>query len=251
AIALFGKNVETLQGTLQHQRFGLPFVAAAGSRSWVVRCLAELGRFAEAMTRAEEAVRIAEALDDFLGLSDGYLSIGYLCLRKGEFQRAQAVLECSLALVQASNLWLVFPQHAAALGAVYAFSGQVENALPLLERAMKQSESSKSRATQSHYVAALSEGYLLAGHADEARVLADRALELSDPGRRGDGAWLRRLLGAIAARLDPPQAQHAERWYREALVLAEELGMRPLQAHCHLALGKLYARTDRQEQARL
>jgi hypothetical protein len=33
------------------------------------------------------------------------------------------------------------------------------------------------------------------------------------------------------------------------MTLADELGMRPLQAHCHLGLGTLYARTGRQEQA--
>ena len=32
--------------------------------------------------------------------------------------------------------------------------------------------------------------------------------------------------------------------------LAEELGMRPLQAHCHRGLGTLYARTGQREQAR-
>jgi hypothetical protein len=31
---------------------------------------------------------------------------------------------------------------------------------------------------------------------------------------------------------------------------AEELGMRPLQAHCHLGLGRLSARLGRQQQAR-
>jgi hypothetical protein len=29
----------------------------------------------------------------------------------------------------------------------------------------------------------------------------------------------------------------------------EELGMRPLQAHCHLGLGKLYRRTGRLDEA--
>jgi hypothetical protein len=37
--------------------------------------------------------------------------------------------------------------------------------------------------------------------------------------------------------------------YRKALSLAEAQGMRPLVAHCHLGLGKLYRRTDRREQA--
>ena len=35
-----------------------------------------------------------------------------------------------------------------------------------------------------------------------------------------------------------------------ALALAEELGMRPLQAHCHRGLGTLYAATGQWEQAR-
>jgi hypothetical protein len=58
-----------------------------------------------------------------------------------------------------------------------------------------------------------------------------------------------RLLGEIAARRDPPDAEEAEARYREALVLAEELGMRPLQAHCHLGLGKLYRRVGHLEEA--
>jgi len=42
----------------------------------------------------------------------------------------------------------------------------------------------------------------------------------------------------------------AEQHYGQGLALAAELGMRPLVAHCHLGLGKLYQRTDKREQAR-
>jgi Tetratricopeptide repeat len=42
---------------------------------------------------------------------------------------------------------------------------------------------------------------------------------------------------------------YAEDHYREALALAEELEMRPLVAHCHLGLGKLYRRTGKRGQA--
>ena len=38
--------------------------------------------------------------------------------------------------------------------------------------------------------------------------------------------------------------------YHQALTLAEELGMRPLQAHCHHGLGRLYHQTGRAAQAR-
>jgi hypothetical protein len=43
-----------------------------------------------------------------------------------------------------------------------------------------------------------------------------------------------------------PEAEHAEDYYCQALALAEALGQRPLQAHCHCSLGTLYAKTGRQ-----
>jgi hypothetical protein len=42
----------------------------------------------------------------------------------------------------------------------------------------------------------------------------------------------------------------AAAYYQQALTLADELGMRPLQAHCHRGLGALYSQTDQSEQAR-
>jgi len=38
--------------------------------------------------------------------------------------------------------------------------------------------------------------------------------------------------------------------YQQAITLAEELGMRPLLAHCHRSLGTLYSKTGRPEQTR-
>jgi Flp pilus assembly protein TadD len=49
---------------------------------------------------------------------------------------------------------------------------------------------------------------------------------------------------------DPPETEQAETHYQQALTLATELGMRPLQAHCHRGLGTLYSQTGQAEQAR-
>jgi len=43
--------------------------------------------------------------------------------------------------------------------------------------------------------------------------------------------------------------ERAETHFRAALTLAESRGMRPLAAHCQLALGKLYRRTGPRDQA--
>ena len=56
-----------------------------------------------------------------------------------------------------------------------------------------------------------------------------------------------RLLGEAATRRNPSDVQEAEAHYRGAIGLAHELGMRPLVAHCHLGLGKLYRRTGKSE----
>jgi tetratricopeptide (TPR) repeat protein len=62
-----------------------------------------------------------------------------------------------------------------------------------------------------------------------------------------DSAAPRRDHGASRS---PPEVEPAEAHYQQALALAEELGMRPLVAHCHLGLGTLYAKTGQREQAR-
>jgi tetratricopeptide (TPR) repeat protein len=46
-----------------------------------------------------------------------------------------------------------------------------------------------------------------------------------------------------------PEVDQAAAYYRQALALADELGMRPLQAHCHRGLGALYSQTGQAGQA--
>ena len=77
----------------------------------------------------------------------------------------------------------------------------------------------------------LGEEHLLAGHLDEALSVARQALALArDRKERGHEAWALRLRGEIHAHRDPPETEVAEGYYREALALADELGMRPLLA---------------------
>src|SRR5207245_61791 len=82
------------------------------------------------------------------------------------------------------------------------------------------------------------------------RACADRAVTLArGRGERGNEAWALRLLGEIASHPGRPDVATAAAHYGAAMTLASELGMRPLVAHCHLGLGKLYRRTGQREQA--
>src|SRR5207237_739816 len=98
----------------------------------------------------------------------------------------------------------------------------------------------------------LGEAHMLAGRLEEAYTLAERALAFTcEHQERGHQAYALRLLSDIAARREPPDTVQAEAYYQHTLVLAEELGMRPLQAHCHYGLGTLYAMAGQHAQARI
>jgi tetratricopeptide (TPR) repeat protein len=89
---------------------------------------------------------------------------------------------------------------------------------------------------------------LLLGRLDEARHFGDRAVELL-PSQPGAAAHALHLLGDIATHADRCDTESGEAHYRQALVLAEPRGMRPLVAYCHLGLGKLYRCTGRRQEA--
>jgi hypothetical protein len=90
---------------------------------------------------------------------------------------------------------------------------------------------------------------LLLSRLDEACRLGARAIECS-PGHHGFMVHALHLLGDIAVHPDRLDAEIGEAKYLQTLALAEPPGMRPLVAHCHLGLGKLYRRTGNREQAR-
>jgi tetratricopeptide (TPR) repeat protein len=137
------------------------------------------------------------------------------------------------------------------LGYAYALSGRSSEAISLLEEAAERPVMVMVNEGQSLRTIWLSEAYLLAGREADAHAAAQRALGLARHHKeRGFEADTLRLLGEIAAREDPLDIGKAENHYRQALALAEELGMRPLIAHCHVGLGKLYRQFRNLQQAK-
>jgi tetratricopeptide (TPR) repeat protein len=243
------RNVEALQGQWRHERFGEPGLPSVFCRAYLDWGLAELGAFVEGLVRGEEAIQIAETVDQPFTLSHAYLGVGLVHLRKGDLQPAIAVLEQSLGACQTGDIQLLLPWVASSLGYAYALSGRLAEALPLLERAVEQSAAMKLMNHHPLWMAYLGEAYLLAGLLEDASTLVRRALALSRAHKeQGHEAYALRLLGEIATARDSPT--EGEPYYRQALALADELGMRPLQAHCHRGLGSLYAKIGQREQAR-
>jgi tetratricopeptide (TPR) repeat protein len=254
ALDHFRRDVSTLTGDQSRVRLdpgAVPIMDIIPPQSpWMIWCFAELGAFGEGLTRGEEVLRTAEAVNDLEDLVGAYYGVGLLFLRKGDLPTALARLECGLGLCQGKGLTIWFSAITAILGYGYALAGRLGEALPLLERAIELEASMGIMGGHALLITWLSEAYLLAGRTDDAMPLAEQALVLSREHReRGDEARALRLLGEIYSRRDTSDAELASTYYQQALALAEVLGMRPLQAHCHRGLGTLYAKIGRAEQA--
>jgi tetratricopeptide (TPR) repeat protein len=241
------RAMAALEGERRDERFGQPILPAVQSRTQLSLCLAEMGAFAEGMAIGEEGLHIAEAVNHPASLVYAYRSVGVPYLRQGDLHQALPVLERAVGLCEEADLPFYFSLLAPDLGAAYVLCGRVDEAVRLLERAL----SSGGMAGRAPQLSALGEAHLHAGRMEEASTLAARALELARTyQQRSHEAYTLRLLGEIAIHRDPPEVAQAEASYRQALALAEELGMRPLVAHCHFGLGSLSLKLGRLEPAR-
>jgi len=251
AIEAFRQTVASLDEAQRRERFGQILLPAVQSCAMLAWCHAELGMFTEGGAPGDEGMRIAEVVDHPASRMIASWGIGLLALRQGDLPRVLPLLERAMGLCHEADLPLYFPWMAAALGAAYTLGGRVADAVPLLTQAMEQTMATATVGDQTRCSLSLGEAQLVAGRLAEAHDLTEHTLSLACAHQeRGHQVYALRLLGEIAARREPPDLAPAEAHYQHALALAEELGMRPLVAHCHLGLGILYAKIDQPEQAR-
>jgi tetratricopeptide (TPR) repeat protein len=176
--------------------------------------------------------------------------LGHLYLAQGDLEHAIRVLDQGLALCRASDDWTWLQRIAAGLGYAAALQGRLAEGRVLLEEAVSVALHTGGLHDHARRVAWLSEVCRLAGRDEEAWQHARQALDMARQHKeRANEALALHQLGVVQAHANPPDAASATAHYRQALALAEELGMRPLQAHCHLGLGTLYAKTGQREQA--
>lgn len=244
AAAFLGDAVARASADAGPGRVGLSAIPIH-ARTWLALCLAELGEFGDAHDHAAEARRLADDSERAFDIVTGCFGVGYVALLQGRFEAAAAVLGRAIELVRSNRFATWHSTITASLGHVNVLLGRLDEGLALLEEA--------GAGPRGHYRQRqiyLAEAYAERGRHTEAQEMVERILGLTrERGELGFHAWALRSLAEIAARSDPPDVPRAEAAYREAMRLANDLGMRPLLAHCRLGLGRLYRAAGKQADA--
>ena len=222
------------------------------ARAYLAWFLAERGEFAEAIACGREGVDIADMAHHAYTQSYAAWGLGMPYVVRGDLVEAARVLEKADSLCREWNLPLSSALVSGTLGLVRARSGRGHEGVALLREAVASYERTFGHGVwHSQNVIWLGEALMLSGQFDEARTIGAQALALTREGRHR----VERALGAalawrnrIARRRLWPCARLIA--IREALDLADKLGMRPLVAHCHLALAKLSRRAGAEQEAK-
>jgi class 3 adenylate cyclase/tetratricopeptide (TPR) repeat protein len=246
-------NFEAPSVGAAHRYFGMGALPSVFGRAYPIMSFAEIGRFTEAAKHAAEAIRIAESTEHAHTIGWAYYAACMLHVLKGDWAKARSSVEHGMAMLRTGNVADLLPWAVAASAWVLAQLGEINEALNRVGEAKTLLEQQAKLGLVGCHCGwayhAVSRACLLLGWVDEARRLGDRAVESS---RRQPGftAHARCLLGDIETHSDGFDVETGAAHYRDSLALAQLHSMRPLVAHCHLGLGKLYRRIGETEHTR-
>ena len=259
ALGRFADGIEHLRRVIDtigedgDRRYALRDVVppSPSARTYLALCLARTGELGEAVSHAEAAVRVSEAIAGPMDRGWAYYTLGRVHHARTDWQRAIPLLERAVTLGESEGLATYLPRMLSGLASAYAQSGRTAEAVPLLERALMAGRAIHFVYGETLILCQLGTTCVEAGRLDEAAGHAEQALALArERGERGEEAWALLLSGDIAAGSGLPAVEDARAWYGKAIALGDELGMRPLVARARLALGGLELDAGRIEDGR-
>lgn len=232
------QTLEPLFTASQHSPYGKELLPIVSPLHQAIAGLAHCGDFELALSRAHEAVARAKSLGHRYLLLHANWTLGEAHTHRASVAGAKPALERALELILDRGDFFIATGVLGCLGYVQVLAGEVDAGLARMRDAL--GAGPQWRIGLSRLVARLGEAELIAGHTLEARAAIARCLELTrSHGERGYEAWALRLR-AESALCEGIDTAHED--FTTALAMSEELGMKPMAAHCHAGLGRLHRR---------
>jgi len=215
-------------------------------RFFMVYVCTQLGEFDSARSLVDESFRDRDLVGDHLGTLrvPAYMALGRLEYGVGDFRAAVHAYERALSLYREDCHRNWYRPLSWDLALSYALDGRAAEGVRVLQQYEMTERALGSTAFRDCYLVHLGRVLLEAGRVEEAGRTCEEALVASRKiGARGSEAMTHALLAEVAALRSHGDRDIAERHLRSALILAEELEMRPLVARCHQRLAWLCERS--------
>ena len=172
-------DLHRFDGALRTQKFGVGTgYVVHNSTLGVVRALR--GEFAEAQSRAEEALRVADDLQRPFDIGFASHAVGFMWLQRGEPEAAVPFLARGVEACRKNGIHLLFPWDACELGRALGRLGRQEEAAGLLEEAIEQSRRIGLRYIEALCRLSLGEVRLSMGTLPEAMRQGTVAIEMAE-----------------------------------------------------------------------
>jgi class 3 adenylate cyclase/tetratricopeptide (TPR) repeat protein len=215
-----------------------------------INSLTGMGRFAEAAACEAETTQLAEETRHAFTIGLAHMGAIALHIAQGDWETAHSHIERVLALSRPADIKAHISPAVAFSTLVHAQLGERSEAMSRLMEAEELLEQQVARGNPwalagSHY---LGRACLLLGRIDDAWRVATQAIAGS-AARPTDASRALSLMADVSSHPDRFDPGHAETCYRQAMASAEAQGRRPVIAHCHLGLGRLYSRMGKRQEA--
>jgi len=216
--------------------------------AWTLWCL---GYPAQAVQRSQEALALAQALEQPTKLALAHHFAAYLHHRRRELSAVQEQAEALLTLATSQELPLWVGYSTCWQGWVLAMQGQPEAGLTQLHQGMAALLATGQALSRPFCLVLLAEAAAHAGQMEEGLTLLEEALAALEASERGDlRAEVYRLKGVLLLRQASPDTPQAEACLQQALAVARRQQAKSWELRAALSLSRLWQRQGKRDAAR-
>jgi predicted ATPase len=245
AVAVLKPDAAQLMGEMRLKYAGTTGTTSVLYLTSLANACSFIGDFEAASAYSQQACAIADEIKRPYDLSYARLALGVLCLVRGDAGSAIERLEAALHHSRTADIQILFASIARFLGAAYALADRCEEAKELLEEAGSYCRAKSLTTFEVWCDASLALAHAVSGSAEA----ADRAEKALEAARRCGVRTVEPQLLRIRGRLLSEHGQEHEAAFREAIAVAQSLGMLPELAACHEELGSALLRSGRLDDA--
>jgi tetratricopeptide (TPR) repeat protein len=231
---------------LEYESFGRGYNVYSALSSFCGLSNGYMGNFGEAKTFFEKAIRVARKTENLYSLGLAEMVYGYALAHKGDSAEALEHFENSIRYLEKGQIFVLLGLAWTGLGLAYYLKGDLEAARTQMEKGLQLHFDAGISYNASGPYRFLASVYCDLGELKKAQECAEEALRLAEKNNEIHLVGTTEIImGRILARYG--DIHQAEASILHGIETLDSQGMRTFSAIGYLALGELYALTNRNE----